>query len=282
MIMLPIPVQTRRSRTTGFVHPLLLVLLTLILLLSASSGQCLNRQLDLNTATRKELCQLPFIGSDRAGAIVDYRKNNGPFLRINELLRIRGIGETSLQAIRPYLTINDNHTEESPPVGFSVRRRIDLAPGAMMVLPDDRYYEVLTDHIQGAEQSIDMAMYLFKITDSPGNHARRLMNELIKARKRGVMVRLILEQSDYNDSLNLENRRVARKLKKNRIKVQFDGMEKTSHTKLVVIDRRFTFLGSHNFSHSALSRNHEMSVLIDNQNLAEEMIDHIDMIGIDR
>lgn len=243
----------------------------------------LTGKLDLNTASKNKLEELPFIGSDRAAAITDYRRDKGSFKNLDQLLQIEGIGETSLQAVRPYLSINGKKAGKSPsPGSFSVQRRIDLAPGAIMILPDDRYYQALTDFIRKAEESIDMAMYLFKITDSPQNRARLLMKELIKARKRGVMVRLVLERSDYNDGLNQENRRVARNLKKKRIKVSFDGQGTTSHSKVAVIDRRFTFLGSHNLTHSALAYNHEMSLLIDNRNLAEEMIDHIGEIELSR
>ncbi|MFO7760882.1 MAG: phospholipase D-like domain-containing protein [Desulfobia sp.] len=257
------------------------VLLCLAMLIWPWPALCLTSQLDINTASEKNLRELPFIGSSRAKAITDYRKQNGSFENLKELLQIQGIGKTSLKAVSPYLTINGEKTgKPSIPSELSVQRRIDLAPGALMLLPDDKYYEALIDFIREAEKSIDMAMYLFKITDSPRNLARMLMEELIRARKRGVMINLVLEQSDYNDKLNLENRKVARKLKANRINVQFDGPDTTSHTKVVVIDRCFTFLGSHNFTHSALSHNHEMSILIDNRNLAEEMIDHIDMIDL--
>lgn len=262
--------------------PFTCFILCLALILGPSHVKGTNR-LDINTASKKELEELPFIGSGRAEAITDYRKDHGPFKSLKELLPIQGIGETSLQAVSPYLTINGEKTgNTSPPTGFSFQRKITLDPGAIMLLPDDRYYKVLIDFIREAEKSVDMAMYLFKITDSPRNQAGLVLQELIRARKRGVMVNLVLEQSDYNDKLNLENRRVARKLKKKRINVNFDGEETTSHTKVIVIDRRFTFLGSHNLTHSALSYNHEMSILIDDRNLAEEMIDHIDMIGLSR
>ncbi|MFP3983566.1 MAG: phospholipase D-like domain-containing protein [Desulfurivibrionaceae bacterium] len=277
--------QTFKARKSGllriFYHPSYTVsIIFLFILIWPLAASGLDKQLDLNTASKKELKELPFIGSDRAEAITDYRREKGSFKNLDQLLQIEGIGETSLQAISPYLSINGEKAGKSAPGNFSVQRRIDLAPGAIMVLPDDKYYQALTDFIRKAEKSIDMAMYLFKITDSPQNQARLLMKELIKARKRGVMVRLVLERSDYNDGLNQENRRVARQLKKKRVQVSFDGQETTSHSKVAVIDRRFTFLGSHNLTHSALSYNHEMSILIDNKNLAEEMIDHINEIEL--
>jgi phosphatidylserine/phosphatidylglycerophosphate/cardiolipin synthase-like enzyme len=45
-----------------------------------------------------------------------------------------------------------------------------------------------------------------------------------------------------------------------------------THTKLVVIDRRYLLIGSHNLTQSALKFNHEASVRIDSAPLAEEAL----------
>ena len=47
-----------------------------------------------------------------------------------------------------------------------------------------------------------------------------------------------------------------------------DKPDVTTHTKLVVIDNRFVFIGSHNFSDSALGRNNEASVMVDSSEMA--------------
>ena len=48
------------------------------------------------------------------------------------------------------------------------------------------------------------------------------------------------------------NRGVANELTQQGITVQFDSPTRKTHTKLVIIDQRDVFLGSHNFTHSAL------------------------------
>lgn len=45
------------------------------------------------------------IGPARADAIVAYREEHGPFLTVDELLNIRGIGERTLAAIRHQLQV---------------------------------------------------------------------------------------------------------------------------------------------------------------------------------
>jgi competence ComEA-like helix-hairpin-helix protein len=61
--------------------------------------------LDLNTATAKELEQLPGVGPTTAKAIVDFRTKGGHFRRISDLLVIRGISDAKLKKMRPYITI---------------------------------------------------------------------------------------------------------------------------------------------------------------------------------
>ncbi len=101
---------------------------------------------------------------------------------------------------------------------------------------------------------------------------RRVAEELIRARQRGVSVTVILERSrNEKDFLNRENRSTADFLAGNGISVRFDSFRKTSHAKVVVIDDRLVFLGSHNLTHNALSRNNELSVLIDSPQMAQEI-----------
>lgn len=55
--------------------------------------------IDLNTATELQLVALPGIGPATANAIVTYRLQHGPFARIEDLLNVRGIGPSKLEAL---------------------------------------------------------------------------------------------------------------------------------------------------------------------------------------
>ena len=67
-------------------------------------------------------------------------------------------------------------------------------------------------------------------------------------------------------------------LRKNGIPVSLDSLDVTSHMKVVVIDERFCFIGSHNMTHSALGDNHEFSLLVDSRELAAELAEYIGQI----
>jgi competence protein ComEA len=87
----------------------LLGLLAVFLALAAGSAFAKKtppaHPLDLNTATVKELEQLPGVGPTTAKAIVEFRARSGRFRRIDDLLVIRGISEAKLKKMRPYITI---------------------------------------------------------------------------------------------------------------------------------------------------------------------------------
>lgn len=60
-------------------------------------------RVDINQATSPEIANLPKVGPSLAEAIVQYREIQGPFVSLEELTNVSGIGEKKLAAIAPYL-----------------------------------------------------------------------------------------------------------------------------------------------------------------------------------
>jgi competence ComEA-like helix-hairpin-helix protein len=60
---------------------------------------------DLNSATSQQLEELPGIGPTRANAILEFRKKNGRFRSVNDLLVVKGISRKELEKIRPYIVV---------------------------------------------------------------------------------------------------------------------------------------------------------------------------------
>ena len=75
-------------------------------LLLAGGRRPPERPVNLNTATRTELMQLPRVGPRTAQRIVNFRQEHGPFQRVEDLLQVRGIGEKTFLKLRPHLTVD--------------------------------------------------------------------------------------------------------------------------------------------------------------------------------
>jgi len=62
-------------------------------------------QIDINSAGEEALRKIPGVGDALAKRIVDFRKQHGPFERVEDLMKIRGIGEKSFEKMRPYVKV---------------------------------------------------------------------------------------------------------------------------------------------------------------------------------
>ena len=60
---------------------------------------------NLNTAGLMEIEALPYLGIERAKDIIEYRDKNGPFKSLDELTNISGIGQKTLEKLKPLITL---------------------------------------------------------------------------------------------------------------------------------------------------------------------------------
>ncbi|MCP4504435.1 MAG: helix-hairpin-helix domain-containing protein [Deltaproteobacteria bacterium] len=69
--------------------------------------------LDLNQASKRELQMLPGIGAGTAERIAKSRASQGPFRRVAELERVKGIGPKTRKKIAPFLHVSESPISES-------------------------------------------------------------------------------------------------------------------------------------------------------------------------
>jgi competence protein ComEA len=62
---------------------------------------------NINRAEAWLLESLPGVGPVKAQAIVEYRRQNGPFCSIYEIMEVDGFGETSFQQIEHLITVGE-------------------------------------------------------------------------------------------------------------------------------------------------------------------------------
>ena len=61
------------------------------------------KNLDINSADKDLLVQLPGVGPKTADAILKYREANGEFKSIDDLTNVKGIGDKKLLKLKPFL-----------------------------------------------------------------------------------------------------------------------------------------------------------------------------------
>jgi len=120
----------------------------------------------------------------------------------------------------------------------------------------DNPQKAIINNINQAQASINIAMYIF--TD------REIALPLIKARERGVKVRLYLDQDqvDYQYSQS-------RFLVQRGIKTRISTNNYIMHNKFAIIDNRILLTGSYNWTFSANNRNDENLMVIDDPGIIE-------------
>lgn len=129
----------------------------------------------------------------------------------------------------------------------------------VIVLPNRLYYSTIRRFIERANHSVYVAVYAVKYDpkehDDPVNI---LLETLVEARERGLDVKVLVDDvtyESYRDTIEF--------LKSNGVPVKLDPEKGVrTHVKMVIVDGKCLFVGSHNWTESALSYNNEYSVLI--------------------
>ncbi len=113
--------------------------------------------------------------------------------------------------------------------------------------------------IDNAKSSIVLLGYSF--TSKPITQA------LIKAKNRGVKVRMILDHSQRSQKYSMQ---VIDLLLTEKIPIRFDHSVKIAHNKIIVLDGKQTVTGSYNWTHSAEFKNAENLVFINSPKVAQQ------------
>ncbi len=128
---------------------------------------------------------------------------------------------------------------------------LPISSYAQMLMGTD-YYEVVKQHIISAKDSINIAMYFVIIDEKIDNPVNDLVDEVIKANQRGVRIKIVLEDGKFK-----ENVQAYKKLRSSGVDVKFDTPSNLLHLKAVIIDNRYVFCGSTNWSKAAILKNYE-------------------------
>lgn len=137
------------------------------------------------------------------------------------------------------------------------------------------YYPEVYELFDTAEKTIYVIMYDMKYYDyDPETEEMKLLSKLAHASLRGVDVRIVLEQSDWNESVNEDNYASGAYLDEYGVHVRYDSKTVTTHCKTMIIDSVYTLVGSTNWSKSAINYNNEANVLLRGNDIADDFTEY--------
>ncbi len=150
-------------------------------------------------------------------------------------------------------------------------------------LMDKEYYPALKREIKKSKESIYVAMFVIGMGKSASNPVNVLLNELIAAKKRGVNVKVVVENPTWSgSSLYKKNEEAILYLKKGGVDARFDSPDKEVHDKFILIDGDTLFVGNHNWSKSSMTTNRELSVMVKSKPDNPEFLKHFSRIKLAR
>ncbi len=145
---------------------------------------------------------------------------------------------------------------------FAVRADTTIRP-LVDVAGTGAYVAAVADALAGAREAVDV---LLSSVDLEGNP---LVDGLVQASGRGVRVRVLVDQSDWEEAITVRNRPAVDALRAEGIDARFDDPEITTHAKLVVVDSACVILGSTNWNRYALYEHRQAGVRIDDARTAQ-------------
>ena len=91
----------RRVKKTLSLLVVVLFVISMVPVALAEEGGKIN----INTASVEELIKLNRIGPKYAERIVQYRETNGPFVKVEDIVMVKGIGPKTLEANKDVITV---------------------------------------------------------------------------------------------------------------------------------------------------------------------------------
>jgi hypothetical protein len=118
------------------------------------------------------------------------------------------------------------------------------------VLDDTQYLYFLLRALKTAQKKIRIIMFFMAFKDEERYPTDKIMDEILKAKQRGVDVKIILDKDAEGDvyGSRIINYDAFKKFTENGIDVLFDFEEKVTHSKIVIIDDEHVIVGSHNWT----------------------------------
>jgi phosphatidylserine/phosphatidylglycerophosphate/cardiolipin synthase-like enzyme len=157
-----------------------------------------------------------------------------------------------------------------------VKSAYSLPADDVTPLVNEEYFPAVHKAFTNAKKSILCVMYMAKLDKGhSGGDEYQLVLDLINAHKRGVTVLVIFDQNvkfwekgKKRDVIERRSEYAYNLLLRAGVPVFYDSKKRVTHSKVMVIDKYITIVGSTNWTYGALKKNHEASVIIKSRDVA--------------
>lgn len=133
---------------------------------------------------------------------------------------------------------------------------------------NDEYCDKVIEFVKDAQSEIRMCAYAWRwYVNEPGIGIQRLNIELLRAVKRGVVVRVLTDtiaMNTYFTTLGFRCRHVDR--------------TKMQHSKVIAVDHKTLIVGSHNFTKRAQTDNYEASIAVQDFEVVAQFTTYFDRL----
>lgn len=73
---------------------------------SVNTNQSTKVEVNINTGDKSEIEKLPGIGPSKADAILQYRETNGEFKTVDDLKKVKGFGDKTVESLKDFIVLN--------------------------------------------------------------------------------------------------------------------------------------------------------------------------------
>ena len=147
-------------------------------------------------------------------------------------------------------------------------------------ISDKSFFSYALDMIQNAKKEICITTYLFDFVPSePDSNISRLFQEIVNAHKRGVKIRIFLEQSSFsfNEHIHQKNWESAQFLNSQGIEgIRFDKAKQITHCKIILTDKNRALVGSTNWYSHDINFGHQVNFIIEENSVIAGLVEYFD------
>jgi phosphatidylserine/phosphatidylglycerophosphate/cardiolipin synthase-like enzyme len=134
---------------------------------------------------------------------------------------------------------------------------------------DNRFIMTAWQLLMSAKSTIDLSFYKAELpTSLKKNKINIIYQALFLKKKEDVRIRFLLNKEQPIKGVSRYNVAVASFLKENKIPCRFLPDNRCCHSKLIIVDKLRFYVGSHNLSNNAVTRNFETGIIMNSEGFA--------------